>query len=155
MNICSFRNQVFDLIRSISGNLEATFQPIMNEYKLTTMQVRILMEIKISDCHNVGSLGKVMGIQGGNASSMCKNLEKEGLLRRIRDTKDERIVNLVLSEQGEHTIEQINQYLCKKYEPILNFQTSKDLQSIMEGMQNLNKLLIKINEIENNTFEIK
>ena len=84
------------------------FRPISEQYGLTHMQMRILMELwSAEDSPTIGQLGRTLGMTSGNMSSMCKRLEQEGFLLRVRDLQDERMVKIALSEKGRDTVRAI------------------------------------------------
>ncbi|MFQ9801949.1 MAG: MarR family winged helix-turn-helix transcriptional regulator [Clostridia bacterium] len=88
VEIVEFKNTTWDILRSISENMDKLFRPVGEHYGLTMMQVRILLEIG-NRTRTVGSLGKSISVAGGNISAMCKKLEKEGFVMRSRDSADE------------------------------------------------------------------
>ena len=114
MEIVEFKNTTWDILRSISDNMDKLFRPVGERYGLTMMQVRILLEVG-GRTRTVGSLGKSISVAGGNISAMCKKLEKEGFVLRSRDRADERIVNVSLSEKGKETILKIEKDLQRLY----------------------------------------
>ena len=80
MEIVEFKNTTWDILRSISDNMDKLFRPVGERYGLTMMQVRILLEVG-GRTRTVGSLGKSISVAGGNISAMCKKLEKEAELK--------------------------------------------------------------------------
>lgn len=147
MDAVEFKNQLIDLMRDVSVNMGNVFLPIISKYDLTIVQTQILREIKDNKNHSIGSLAKIMNIQSGNTSSMCKQLEKKGFLQRNRDKSDERIVKLELTDKGLSTIDEIDNILKEKYSSVLSNENSEDLLAIIAGLQNLKDLLMKMSEI--------
>ena len=99
MEVIEFKNVVWDMTRRISECMDGMFRPISEQYGLTHMQMRILMELwSAEDSPTIGQLGRTLGMTSGNMSSMCKRLEQEGFLLRVRDLQDERMVKIALSE---------------------------------------------------------
>lgn len=143
MEIVEFKNITWDILRSISENMDKLFRPAGEQYGLTMMQVRILREIG-SGTHTVGSLGKSMSVAGGNISAMCKKLEKEGFVERSRDTGDERIVNVVLTDMGADTIDKIEKDLHTLYAEIFAQEDQENLQNMIDGLEKFNQLVQKL-----------
>jgi DNA-binding MarR family transcriptional regulator len=135
------RNYLWDMMRITTMNMEAVFTPIVQTYGLTMMQNRILIAISQCDKPSVGSICHVIGASGGNASNMCKKLEKEGFIKRIRSKEDERVVELLLTEKGRETIVEIENEMEKKYKPILDSRSDEDYETIILGIKKLNELL--------------
>ncbi len=147
MDALEFKNQLMDLMRDVSVNMGNTFLPIINKYDLTIIQTQILREINDNKDHSIGSLAKIMNIQSGNTSSMCKQLEKKGYLQRHRDKSDERVVKIELTNKGLSTIDEIDNILKEKFSPIFSSENPDDLQAIISGLQNLKDLLIRMNQV--------
>lgn len=147
MDALEFKNQLMDLMRDVSVNMANTFLPIINKYDLTIIQTQILREINDNKDHSIGSLAKIMNIQSGNTSSMCKQLEKKGYLQRHRDKSDERVVKIELTNKGLSTIDEIDNILKEKFSPIFSSENPDDLQAIISGLQNLKDLLIRMNQV--------
>ena len=49
---------------------------------------------------SIGELARALGVTTGSATVACKRLEKAGLLTRERQSEDERVVQVALTEQG-------------------------------------------------------
>lgn len=143
MEIVEFKNITWELLRSISDNMDKLFRPVGEQYGLTMMQVQILREIGQGHC-TVGSLGKSMSVAGGNISAMCKRLEKEGFVRRSRDQEDERIVNVALTAKGQEAMEQIQRDLQSLYAELFDQENQEDLQNMIAGLKKFNQLIQKL-----------
>lgn len=150
MRSLMLKNDLWDMIRLTTINMEAAFSPIVKTYGLTIMQNRILVAIVQCNQPTVGNICKVIGSSGGNASNMCKKLEKEGFVKRIRSHEDERVVELVLTEKGKDTINKIDDELKKRYEPILGSKSDEDFETIVLGIEKLNELLRDFNNANSN-----
>lgn len=146
MDVLEFKKQLVDLLRDVSINMDSVFFPIVNKYDLTIIQTQILRQIYDNKNHSIGSLAKIMNIQSGNTSSMCKQLEKKGFLQRNRDKSDERVVNIALTDKGLSTINEIDNILKQKYSSILSNENPENLVAIIVGLQNLKDLLIRMNK---------
>ena len=147
MDALEFKKQLIELTRDVSVNIGTTFLPIVSKYDLTLIQAQILREVNDNKDLSIGSLAKIMNIQSGNTSSMCKQLEKKGYLQRQRDKSDERVVKITLTDKGISTIDEINDIIKEKYSSILSDESSNDLHAIISGLQNLKDLLIRMNQI--------
>jgi DNA-binding MarR family transcriptional regulator len=129
-----FENEIWDFLRTITEGMANAFRPIVEEHGLTLMQTRILVEIKEGGLHTVGSLGGIVGLSSGNASSMCKKLECAGFIKRIRTPEDERYVKLAITQFGEDTIKEIEDALEQKYGAFLESKGEVEFESFMKCM---------------------
>ena len=74
---------------------------------LTVLQSMTLLLISSEESVTIGDLSRYFNITHSNASSMCKKLEKEGLILRRRSAADERSVILSLSEDGTDVLDRM------------------------------------------------
>ncbi|MBC8571177.1 MarR family winged helix-turn-helix transcriptional regulator [Zongyangia hominis] len=146
MDVLVFKNTVWDLLRSINEHLNDSFLPASVAQGLTLLQFRALLEIKEHGGHSVGSLGRALCVASANASSMCKRLEQDGLLERVRDLSDERVVNLRLTARGIAAVQEVEDSLRARFSPTMDSQSEETMKSIVAGLENLDALLQKLSE---------
>src|SRR5699024_5943000 len=109
-----FNNSIFSMIREISHKIDLLLQETSQELGITTLQLKMIIALSSSEKPmSIGSLGKTIGVTGGNISNICKKLEKQGFVDRVRSEEDERIVNVELTEQGEMASKKIGDYFSE------------------------------------------
>lgn len=141
------RKELWDMIRFTNINLETAFKPFVEIHGLTMMQSRILVAVKECENATVGTVSKIIDVKSGNGSNMCKKLEKEGFIKRIRCLQDERVVRLVLTEKGEETLNKINEDILHKYGPVLQGRKDEEFEQMIRGIRLLNHLLMEFDKI--------
>jgi len=144
MDISEFKNILWDYTRKINENANSIFNPICEKYRLTVLQIRILMELYKYQSHTIGSLAEGIYAAETNISSMCKKLENMGLLKRIRSQDDERVVKVALTERGNEVVSEMDRLLNEKISKNIGEETEEILESIVQGLRKLNDLLQKI-----------
>lgn len=144
MEVAEFKNIVWDYTRKIEESMNSTISPISENHGLTKMQTRILMELHQYKSHTIGSLADSICAAGANISAMCKKLEGQGLVERVRNREDERVVRVVLTQQGNETILEIDKLFNEKISMHLINETEETFEDIILGLQKLNGLLQKI-----------
>lgn len=146
MEPAEFKNQVWALMRDIPDRMNGVFHPIIDRYGLTIMQMRVLFEIRREDGCTVSGLSRRVCAAGTNVSALCKRLEREGLLERSRDPRDERVVHITLTGEGRRTVDEVDALVTRAF-PLLN---EEDAEVILDGMQRLSLLLQKRDSIQEN-----
>jgi DNA-binding MarR family transcriptional regulator len=141
------KKELWDMIRFTNINLDTAFKPFVEIYGLTMMQSRILVAVKECEQATVGTVSKIIDVKSGNGSNMCKKLEQEGFIKRIRSIDDERVVKLILTEKGEETLEKVNNDILKKYGPVLDDRTDEEFEQMIKGIKLLNQLLMEFDKI--------
>ncbi|WP_409291354.1 MarR family winged helix-turn-helix transcriptional regulator [Peribacillus sp. SCS-37] len=144
MVVVDFKNTLWNYTRKISENTNIIISSLCERYGLTSLQVRILVEIQQQGSHTIGSLASKVNIAGTNISTMCKKLEKQGFVERVRDSADERVVKVVLSERGKEAVREINEELLGKISASIKDESDESLQDIIDGLKKLNELLEKM-----------
>lgn len=144
MEIAEFKNIVFDYTRKIEENINCVFSPVIENHGLTKMQARVLMELHQCNTHTIGSLGDSICVAGANVSSMCKKLESQGLVERVRNRDDERVVRVVLTKLGIDIVLEIDELLNDKISQNLKDEKEEIFEDIIRGLQKLNELMQRI-----------
>jgi MarR family transcriptional regulator, organic hydroperoxide resistance regulator len=76
---------------------------------MTPQQYWLLRQLRRDGSLSLGELAQSLGITTGSATVACKRLERAGLLTRVRQLEDERIVQVALTEQGNALIDDLRQ----------------------------------------------
>ena len=141
MDIIKFNHHIWDLMRSISHGIDTTLRVIVDGFGVTMVQMRVLVELQHCQTCTIGDLADAMGSAPGNASAMCKTLEKKGLVTRTRNPEDERIVLVTLTEQGKGLLQDIESELSAKCNPLLAEYSHEDFELILTGMGKLKEVV--------------
>ena len=132
------------LLRDLNFNLSKAFQSDYSLYGITLLQGRLLTTVELNGELTMGELADLLNMTPGNVSTLCKRLEKQGYLKRMRTTEDARIVHVKLTEQGKNTMEQINCALKKRFDSVSPSYQTEDLAIIEEGLRRLNQILAAV-----------
>jgi DNA-binding MarR family transcriptional regulator len=144
METDEFKKIIMGYTKKIAYSSDQAFNSVGARYGITTMQIRLLMEIHSSGRHTVGSLAGGTCIACANISSMCKRLEQQGFLQKKRDSTDERVVLIELTEKGERAIIDIDRYINERIALFTAHENAEIFETIINGMEKLNLLLQSI-----------
>ena len=89
-----------------------------------------MFEMKINNGMKATQIADFFGVTPGAVTSMCDKLEKLGLIQRVRESEDRRVVKMILTETGE----------AKVHELFLKFPQEK-LKEIEQVLLEVNKLM--------------
>jgi DNA-binding MarR family transcriptional regulator len=105
--------------------------------EITPEQYWLLRLLRRRGTLSIGEVAEALGVTGSSATTACKRLEKAGLLTRKRQSDDERMVCVELTEQGHEQIEvwqqQRRAFLLQLLAP-LDEQDQAELQRLLERM---------------------
>lgn len=140
MQMNDFKSEMWPLMYQVKAGMQKFIEPILQAEGLSMFQTYILIGLSEGTVTNISSLCKELGINQGNVSTMCKHMEKAGLIKRNRSSEDERIVTLSLTEEGKCTIQRL---FDRADELSLIFQQvpKEKLDAIINGMHEFSELL--------------
>ena len=101
------------------------------------------MELKRSKGSRMtmSDLSRQLDMGMSNLSPMCKRLEKAGLIERVRDTEDQRVVHVCHTPKADEVMEKVSEQVALRYQPLTERLTEEDRTSVMEGLKKLEALL--------------
>lgn len=144
INFFEYNNTIFSMIREIAHKIDLLLQDTANKLDLTPLQLKIIIALYSADKDvSIGTLGKTIGVTGGNISNICKKLEKKGFVNRIRSEEDERVVNVRLTETGIAASKELGEYFYKLREEFPDDGVDVNLETIVEELKELDELLDK------------
>ncbi len=104
---------------------------------MTPQQFWLLRHLQRSGSMSVGELANALGVTTGSATMACKRLEKVGLLTRERQVNDERIVHVILTEQGRAQIDAWKQTKLDAVATLLEVFDSQEQQTFQYLVERL------------------
>ena len=87
--------------RVIFGAVRQHFQAVERACGVSGAQVWVMATLAESPGMRVSQLANALAIHQSTASNLLDKIEKAGLIRRERSSKDQRVVHLYLTEAGE------------------------------------------------------
>ena len=134
--ILKLETQVCFPLYACSKEIVKRYTPLLDEINLTYTQYITMMVLWEKEEVNVKELGKHLYLDSGTLTPVLKKLEQKGYVTRKRDTKDERVLNVAVTEKGMLLREDALQIPAKVSEGI---QMTKEEASTLNGL--LRKLL--------------
>lgn len=93
-------NQLCFPLYAAAKGLIKKYKPFLEPYNLTYTQYITMMVLWEEKSIGVKALGEKLYLDSGTLTPLLKRLEKEGYIQRIRDTIDERNMNISLTKEG-------------------------------------------------------
>ena len=145
MEVVDFKKLIWEYTRKVVESMGSLFGPVSEGHGLTMLQTRIIMELHQYGSHSVGSLADSTCVAGANISAMCKKLEGQGLVERVRNKEDERVVWVALTKLGKDTAMEIDRSLNDRISQCLSEEDEEALEHMIKGLEKLNELLQRMN----------
>jgi MarR family transcriptional regulator, organic hydroperoxide resistance regulator len=93
-------NQLCFSLYTGARSIVRKYKPFLDPLNLTYTQYICLLVLWEKDKISVKDLGERLMLDSGTLTPLIKKLEKQGLLKRVRQTNDERMISIELSETG-------------------------------------------------------
>lgn len=128
-------NQLCFPLYAVSKEIVKKYKPYLDELDLTYTQYITMMVMWEHKSMNVKELGEYLYLDSGTLTPVLKKLEQKGWLVRKRDSRDERVLNVSLTEEGL----ELREKACKVPE-----QMGNCLKLSKEEIDILYKVLYKV-----------
>jgi DNA-binding MarR family transcriptional regulator len=93
-------NQLCFAVYSAAHAFNRIYRPLLEPLGLTYPQYLVMLTLWEEDGQSVGGIGERLRLDSNTLTPLIKRLEKAGHVRRERDTADERMVRVHLTESG-------------------------------------------------------
>lgn len=114
--ILKLDNQLCFAMYAASKEITRLYKPFLDELGITYTQYITLLVLWEKDNITVKELGDKLFLDSGTLTPLLKKLESMDIVKRIRDTKDERNVYVLLTDKGKEmkiiALELPNKILC-------------------------------------------
>lgn len=130
-------NQLCFPVYALSRQITNLYRPHLEEFGLTYPQYLVLLVLWESDTVTVKHLGELLWLDSGTLTPLLKRMEMNGLVERKRSSKDERIVDILITDKGKKLEAQAEK---------IPLAIKKELKMSDEQLVKLRK---KINEVLN------
>ena len=101
MDPLKLENQLCFPLYAAAKEVVRRYRPLLDPLGLTYTQYIAMMVFWEHKSVTVGKLGEILRLDSGTLTPMLKKMETAGLVRRSRGSKDERVVEVTITEQGE------------------------------------------------------
>ena len=138
-HIIEFRNMFVQLfkkmVKSSSNSVGVRFSP---------SQMRAMAAFHEDREYRMGELSKITQVTMPFMTEMVDGLVRDGILERVRDAGDRRVVKVKLSGQGRNIHQQFVKTRSREMESIFAKLDSKDQTELLKTLQKMSEILKKI-----------
>ncbi len=126
-------------MRYVSSLIKQKGREILIDYKITLPQFIALQWLFEEGDMTIGELSTKMFLAFSTTTDLVDRMERNQLVRRVRDDKDRRVVRIHLLEEGTRIIDEVirkrQQYL---HEILLSFSDT-EITSLKENLRKLHQ----------------
>jgi MarR family transcriptional regulator, organic hydroperoxide resistance regulator len=81
--------------------LNRFYKPLLDRLGITYLQYLLLVLLRERDDQTVSGIGEQLFLESSTLTPLIKRMESAGLVTRRRDTRDERVVRVSLTQAGQ------------------------------------------------------
>ncbi len=131
-------NQLCFPLYACAKEIVRRYKPFLDEIDLTYTQYIAMMVLWEEKKINVKDLGGRLYLDSGTLTPVLKRLEQKGLISRQRDDKDERMLIVSITQEGEALKEKAVEIPYKMAGCVkLDAQEAKELYEILHKLLNI------------------
>jgi MarR family 2-MHQ and catechol resistance regulon transcriptional repressor len=109
----------------------------IEQYGLTQPQFGVLEMLGHLGPLTIGDIGKRMLVTAGCITVILDNLEKEGLVERVRSGEDRRVINVQLTTTGQATFKRIFRRHAKRVTELASVLTEEEQAQLSDLLKRL------------------
>jgi DNA-binding MarR family transcriptional regulator len=113
--------------------------------QVTTSQMVTLMRIYEKTTIRLGALSEEMHVSAPTITGVVDRLARDGYLRRMRDDKDRRAINVELTDRGKRLVENLLREINKRWYKILTRLTEEESKNYLRILKRIVEVLSKEN----------
>lgn len=132
-------------LRHISGAIKQNGRKILNNYPITSPQFIALQWLMEEGNLTIGELSQKNGLAFSTTTDLVDRMEKNKLVKRIKDDKDRRVVRIEVLDKGRDIIKEVihkrQDFLGEVLDTFSSDQVndlSNLLKVLQERMKNIN-----------------
>ena len=115
-------NQLCFPLYACSKEIVRKYKPFLDELDLTYTQYIAMMVLWEHRQISVKDMGALLYLDSGTLTPVLKKLEQKGYLVRARDSEDERVLNVTITELGEKLKEDVSHRLATIEELVVQIE---------------------------------
>ena len=100
-DVLKLENQLCFPLYACSKEIVRRYKPFLDELDLTYTQYITMLVLWEHKEMNVKDMGECLYLDSGTLTPVLKKLEQKGYVTRARDTEDERLLKVTITEEGE------------------------------------------------------
>ncbi len=138
--------EVWDIFHMIQLDRDVLIRRLKQNVNLSLPLVRLLLQIDEMKDASQTAIAESLGLDVGNLSRMCRQLEDRNLIVRERSPRDRRAMMVRLSEEGQQMADQIIHGAQDILSPHLDGLSDEEIAKMCFGMRKFIDISEKVKE---------
>lgn len=133
--------EIEDLLRNVSTMLKKRGRDIISQFEITPPQLDALLVLREYGELTMGELCQKMYLACSTATDLIDRMERNGLIERVRDTADRRVIRLKVLLKGTKVIDDVLDARRNYLATILAEIDLADKERLIHALEQLNYLM--------------
>lgn len=134
MDIGAFNKQMRTYLRKINLKTVQQMNRCIRPLGITPSQMMILFSLDRQGTMNISELEEHAELPKSNVSAICGRLEESGLVTRHRDSNDQRIVYVTLTDDARVLIKRAKQVVDTEQNRLAGRLSDEQREQILQGL---------------------
>ena len=126
-------------LRYVSSIVKQKGRELLNNYSITPPQFVALQWLNEEGDMTIGELSNKMYLACSTTTDLVDRMEKGGLLKRVKDEHDRRVVNIHLLEEGKSIIETVIKERQAYLKQVLQGYTGEQVTALEASLRKLHQ----------------
>lgn len=126
-------------LRYVSGLVKQKGREMLNNYKITPPQFIALQWLSEEGDMTIGELSSKMYLAFSTTTDLIDRMEKNELVKRVKDEKDRRVVRIHLLEEGKRIIDEVIKKRQVYLQDVLVNFSSDEIKLLKENLTKLHQ----------------
>lgn len=107
-------------------------------------QLHLLMVLQQDGPITVSELAHLLHVSAPSASAILDRMEERGLVHRVRDLADRRVVHIEMADHGRSVVEELTWMRQDQLQRLLGAMTEEELRALIGGVAAMRAALSRI-----------
>ncbi|MFZ5814276.1 MAG: MarR family winged helix-turn-helix transcriptional regulator [Bacillota bacterium] len=135
--------EIEDLLRSVGQILKKRGRDILTNFDITNPQFDALLVLREFGELTMGELCTKMYLACSTATDLIDRMERNGLIERVRDTADRRVIRLRVLSKGNEIIDEVLEARRTYLANTLSELDVADKERLIQSLDQLNYLMTR------------
>lgn len=142
----SLREEAIRQLKGLMSFQRRAFCSHLPQREISLPQLHLLMTLQQDGPMTVSELAHLLHVSAPSASAILDRMEERGLVRRIRDVVDRRVVRIEMSDHGRGVLEELTWMKQDQLQRLLGAMTEEELGDVIRGVMAVRAALSRVSD---------
>lgn len=133
--------EIEELLRNVSAILKKRGRDILSSFDITGPQYEALLVLREFGDLTMGELCQRMFLACSTATDLIDRMERNGIIERVRDTSDRRVIRLKVLSKGQRVVDEVLEARRSYLAALLGTVDVSDKERLIQALEQLNYLM--------------